>query len=829
MFDRLRRRKPSNSVVPSVPETGSGAPAPVTQLVQTAFAYHQSGRYDEAEKIYREVLAAEPNQFDALHLLGVLAHQTGRSQEAAYLLGKALLIDSSDVSALCNVAEIYRVLGRFGDGRSCCDQAIRLKPDHAAGYLNKGLLCEAQGEVDDARICYETAISLAPSEWRAYSALGALSIRAGDRKRARECYESALSIRPAQPDVLCALGALLIEKGEPTNAVGRLQEALAINSELAEGHFHLGNAFVALGRLVEASASYRRAIEVRPGFADAYVNLANLHKDAGAIDLARELYETALTIDANHVDAHFNYGELLRQEHRLEEALAHCQRAVELAPNLAYVHNGLGHVLADQDQHQEALACFCRVLEIDPTFVDARWAYAMTQLPWIYEAAGDMPLCRSALKLAISELEQWFGGNLPTTGFNAVGVRQPFLLAYQEQENREPLMKYGELCARLMQQWQTREGLRPASHRGNGRPRVGIVSAHICNHSVWKAILKGWFQWLDTERVELLAFHLSPKVDAETAFAESHARHFEFGARSLKQWADTILSHEPDVLIYPEIGMDPMTVKLASLRLAPVQAASWGHPETTGLPTIDYYLSAEDFEPEGAQQYYSEELVILPHLGCAYEPRIAEAAEPDWSNLGVAPDRPIFVCPGSAFKYTPPYDAVLVAIARRLPSCQFLFFISPHGAERTHKLRMRVSNSFRVAGLDPARHLIFAPWLSTPYFYGLLRRSHVVLDTIGFSGFNTAIQAAEQGLPIVTREGRFMRGRFASGILRRMGLGDLVAQTEEQYIDLAVRLVSDERLLEQTRERMIASRDVLFNDQIPVHALEQFVTDVVRR
>ena len=131
--------------------------------------------------------------------------------------------------------------------------------------------------------------------------------------------------------------------------------------------------------------------------------------------------------------------------------------------------------------------------------------------------------------------------------------------------------------------------------------------------------MKGWFKHLDHSRLELLAFHLSSICDQETVFAESHATHLEWGQKDLREWVDVILARAPDILIYPELGLDGISLRLASMRLARVQIAPWGNPETSGLPSIDYYLSAEDLEPVEGSQNYSEELVLLPHLGCAYE------------------------------------------------------------------------------------------------------------------------------------------------------------------------------------------------------------------
>jgi predicted O-linked N-acetylglucosamine transferase (SPINDLY family) len=290
-------------------------------------------------------------------------------------------------------------------------------------------------------------------------------------------------------------------------------------------------------------------------------------------------------------------------------------------------------------------------------------------------------------------------------------------------------------------------------------------------------------------------------------------------------WARAILGHEPQVLIYPEIGMDPMTARLASLRLAPVQAASWGHPETTGLPTIDYYLSAEDLEPEGAQRYYTERLVPLPRLGCYFEPHATEPQAPDFEAWGIDRELPLLVCPGVPFKYAPQDDDLLPEIARRLEACQFLFF--RHWKRGlSQRLEERLRTAFQAAGRDYEACVRFIPWQPRASFYGILERADVYLDTVGFSGFNTALQALECGLPIVTREGRFLRGRLASGILKRLGMPDLVAKSKEEYVERAVRLVEDADYSEAIAERMAASAPGLYRDGAAIRGLEDFLGTV---
>jgi predicted O-linked N-acetylglucosamine transferase (SPINDLY family) len=282
------------------------------------------------------------------------------------------------------------------------------------------------------------------------------------------------------------------------------------------------------------------------------------------------------------------------------------------------------------------------------------------------------------------------------------------------------------------------------------------------------------------------------------------------------------------VLIYPEIGMDPMTAKLANLRLAPVQATTWGHPETSGLPTIDYYFSAADFEPEEAKDNYTEELVLLPNLGCCYSPLQLNPCDLSLRELGIDTTVPLLICPGTPFKYAPQHDRVYVEIARRLGRCQFIFFGYRHKGF-SDQLTQRLVDAFTDAGLDFHRFGIVVPWLKPTEFHSLMRQADVYLDTIGFSGFNTAMQAVECGLPIVAKDGRFMRGRFASGILRRLGVTELIARSGQEYVDLAVQLAQNRTLRLGLRDRISESRQAVFNDVAPIRALEEFLATVANR
>jgi len=652
---------------------------------------------------------------------------------------------------------------------------------------------------------------------------------AGRLAEAEDAYRRILEADARNVDALHFLGFIAYQRADYDRAEQLISQALALNSANRHAHHNLGRVYQAQGNQGQAAACYRRTLELDRGHVDAWFNLGTALGALGRGEEALDCYRRVLELAPAHFEATYNLGIACRDLGRGDDAIAAFRRAVELRPEAAAAHYALGHALRDEDKTAQAQACFRQALACDPDHVEARWSIAMSQVPSVYTAGEDPADCRARFAEELDRLPGWFDGERSARGFLAVGSDQPFRLAYQEQDNRELLRRHGQLCARLMEHWPERQKLAPRGPLADdGRVRIGIVSAHLREHSVWNAIVKGWFQQLDSTRFALQAFYLGSKEDDQTRYAKSRTAHYESGPKDLGGWAQSIMDHRPQVLVYPEIGMDPMTARLASLRLAPVQAASWGHPETTGLPTIDFYLSAQDLEPDDAQRHYTERLVTLPRLGCYFEPLAVKAVLPDFESCGIDRSLPLLVCPGVAFKYAPQDDGLLPEIASRLGRCQFLFFRhwKRGPAER---LENRLRAAFAAAKVDYEATVRFIPWQPRAAFYGWLQRADVYLDTVGFSGFNTALQAVECGLPIVAREGRFLRGRLAGGILKRMGLDELVADSGSGYVARVVRLVEDADYSERIAERIEDARNALFRDLAPIHALENFLSEISGR
>ncbi len=471
-----------------------------------------------------------------------------------------------------------------------------------------------------------------------------------------------------------------------------------------------------------------------------------------------------------------------------------------------------------------AVSSYRRALSLDPGCVSARTGLLAALIPRIPLSQDESDAARAAFDSELSAFEQWLGTHRLDSGDAWSVARQSFFyLSYQEQSNKSLLQRYRRASHSQLSrigQTDTPRYAPPRTDAMSPRCRLGIASAHVFEHSVFAALVQGWLRCLDRRRFEIHVFSLGSKRDAVTQMARADVDHFDQEPRTVADWATLIEDRQLDALMFPEVGMDADTLALATLRLAPRQFASWGHPETTGMPTIDYYLSADGFEPPDADDHYTEQLIRLPNLGVHYQPHAITPASVDIAQYGIPGDVPVFICPGTPFKYRPQDDEVLVDIARRLGRCAFVFF-KHDKAELSRRLHARMAAAFRLAALEPAQFLIWVPWLPRAAFLGLMRQADVYLDTIGFSGFNTVMQAVQVHLPVVTLEGRFMRGRLGSGILRRLGMPELIAATKTHYVDIAVTLAEDVAYRTRMRRRLQLAEKGAYGDLSAIDALSR--------
>lgn len=697
-------------------------------------------------------------------------------------------------------------------------ESLAADANDRGALLAQALLQVEAGRGKDAIAIAEKLLAADRKDAQALLVLGRAHAAAGRRKPAAEALQAAVQLRGGDAAIRTELALLALADGRIAEAAQELEHARGRGKRLALAQRELAGALLQRGQRDLALQHLERAIAAHDADAVTHANLGALLKDLGRATEGAEALERALELQPSLVQAAFNLAMLRIDQKAWNSAATLLRSYLAAQPRDAEAQYWLGNALMGEGDAAGARAAYEAAVRIDSQHVRARWGLVMAQLPAIPASREEQAQGAEAFARELDRLREWCRTHAKGDAYLAVGAQQPFFLAYVPGDHAAVLRRYGALCTELMAAWGRRVKVpAPAPRRDGAKIRIGIVSGHVHGHSVWHALLRGWVEHLDRARFELHLFHTGLLQDAETKRAAGQVDRLQQGLGDWTAWAKAVSDARLDVLVYPEIGMDATALRLASLRLARVQLASWGHPLTSGLPTLDGYLSAEAFEPEGAQQHYTEKLHALPGLGCSYTPYGTRAQSPDLARWGIAPGDRVLVAPGVAFKYGPAEDALWIEIARRCAPCKLLFFRG--NDEHAARLEQRLRARFAQAGVDFDAHVRFVPWLSQAAFFGLLQRADVFLDTVGFSGFNTAMQAVECGTPIVAWEADALRGRFASGILRRMGLDEWVADSHAAYAEKAARLCAEAGLRRDVRAAIAARRGALYGDVASVRAL----------
>ncbi|MEH2218183.1 MAG: glycosyl transferase family 1 [Nostoc sp.] len=534
---------------------------------------------------------------------------------------------------------------------------------------------------------------------------------------------------------------------------------------------------------------YSKYLSSCPHQTDYYLKLSNVFYKIGQMQGAIETLHNGISYCPQAEELYFWLIIRLKQSHKYVEARNFAQQVTDKFPE-NYIFKILSHLM----------------------------------LPEIYQTPDEIDTYRAWFQDGLEKLIQQIIMNSPDEEKKALtGIRNHtnFFLAYQAKNDVLLQQQYGQLVHQIMAanypQWiQARQ---ISSINNNQRIKIGYLSYFLCGWS-GTALFLNWLKYADNQNFEIYSYHIGHQVDAATKLFNSYSTKFYHLPNNLEQVCQQVIDDNLDVLIFPELGMDATTLCIAGLRLAPIQCMAWGQPVTSGLPTIDYFLSSELMEPVNGQDHYTESLVRLPGVGISYPAIKVDSIRRNRLFFGLQEDAIVYISSQAGYKYLPQHDYIYAEIARQVPNAQFMFLRSGISQERLKRV-------FAAVGLDSLDYCVFSPVLPREDYFDLLSLTDIYLDTFDWAGGNTTLDAIACHLPIVTCPGEFMRGRHSYGFLQAMGVTETIADDASQYIKIAVRLAVDIDWRSSVREALKLSINVLFDNPAATQNLEAFIKQAI--
>jgi tetratricopeptide (TPR) repeat protein len=327
-----------------MPPIGSDG-LPVSALLAQAVALHRQGNLAAAEEIYERILRRRPDDFDALHFLGVAALQTGRAERGVDLIRRAIAQYAGDAPAYNNLAEGLKALHRLDEALAAYDRAIAFDPAYAEAHCNRGTALRSAGRPDEAIVSYDRAIALRPDYAEAHFNRANALADLGRHDEAVASYDRAITVRPAYAEAHANRGSALEALGRYEDAIDSCDRAIALRPNDAVPHLTRGIALHHARQPGAALASYEQAIAMRPDYAEAHCNRAVALQDLGRYDEAIAGYDRAAALRPDYGDAWRNRGLALQEVARFDEAMASFDRAIALHPDDADAHCNRGYLL----------------------------------------------------------------------------------------------------------------------------------------------------------------------------------------------------------------------------------------------------------------------------------------------------------------------------------------------------------------------------------------------------------------------------------------------------------------------------------------------------
>ena len=750
--------------------------SPAVISLEKGISYHQIGNLKDAETIYRNVIAKNSTQPDALHLLGLIELQKGNPELSASLIQKAIAISKHNATYHFNLGVSLFQLVRYEQAKESYLAAIKIKPTDQKSLFNLGVTLQELNNDEEAVKYFDKVIALNSEHSEAFYSKGLSLQRLKKWLDAISSYDIAISIDAKHSQAYNNRGMALKELKKFNEALLSLNTSIELSDSNPEAHNSKGLILYELKNFDQAAAEYHLAINIDPAFTEAYNNRGNAFKSQRKYDLALADYDKAINLDAHFSDAHFNKGSALHQAGKLDAAILSFDEAIKINPNDAEAFFSRGVILNEQ-KRLDGLDSYRKALSIN------------SNLSWLTGAIlhGNMILAMwDGFREKLANLEKKVAeGEKASLNFILVGVTDSAELQRQA-------------SVTWSKEFPANNSLGPLkSHPPKEKIRLGYYSADFHSHATCM-LMAELFEKHDKSNFELFAFSFGQDIkDPMRARVEAAFDQFiDVSTMSDKEIAEFSRMLNIDIAIDLKGSTKDHRFGIFSYRAAPVQVSYLGYPGTMGAEYIDYLIADKTLIPEESQKFYTEKVAYMPHSYQVNDrSRVISDRVFTKQEVGLPEEGFVFACFNSNYKITPDVFDVWVRILQSVEGSVLWLY------EENKTAAINLRKEAQERGLAPEK-LVFAPRMELSEHLARHKLADLFIDTLPCNAHTTASDALWAGLPVLTCMGESFASRVAASLLNAIEMPELITRSLEEYEELAIAMGRDPKRVQALKQKL---------------------------
>ncbi len=720
------------------PKRQTAADGFIVATFNQAMGAHRAGDLARAELLYKLVLANDGRQFDAMHMLGVVAGQRGDFAEGARILAAAVKVKPDAAEAHINLGRMQAQLKNYAGAAESYRRVLALNPDHPLAHNNFGIVLRRLGHAEEAVSHCERAVALAPNYAEAWNNRGNALYDLGRHDEAFESYERALDLQPVLAEAWLGRGNVMYARGQFEDALATYDKALSLRPDSADSLTGRGLALQALKRLDVAVASFDQALAIDPGNGDAWFSRAAALLALRRYAQSASSYDRALAIRPDWADAYFGRGRARQALERFDDALSDFDTALAMRPFFPECLYSYGNLLRELNRLEEAIAAFERLLDIAPDHDFLKGMLLYTKM-----FCGDWD--RFDVLVDAVDRDVGFGQK----------VVEPFVYQAISKSPRDL-----QRCAEIFSAAHYPRVATPVwsgERYDHARIRIGYVSGEF-RYQATSILIAELFERHDKARFALFAFDNGWDDGSALRARINRAcdEVIDISALGDRAAADLIREKEIDILVDLNGYFGSERTGVFACKPAPVQVNYLGFPGTMGADYMDYIIADAVVIPPDEYPFYAEKVVSLPDCYQANDTkrRFAERT-PSREDCGL-PDRGfVFCCFNNTYKIAPDVFDVWMRLLGAVEGS--VLWLLAHNEHTPRNLRQEAARR----GIAPDR-LVFARGVPLEEHLARHRLADLFLDTL-------ALQRAHhrERRAVGRIAARHLRGDDVSGPRRR--------------------------------------------------------------